>query len=257
VRRFLFIAVALASSQAQTFDVASLKAIDSSFVEARPKITPGRLSWTTGMNGLLCFAFQLQAFQLQMPNPMPAGVRRVYRVDAEFAPNATERDVRRMMQALIVERFKIASHRTTKEADVYTLTAAKGGTKIKMAAPDDAPPPFPDWWHNPPSPQAIEGRILQTIPSPGIVTMAGRRVTISQLCETLSSHFSSTVTDATGLTGPYYFAVRYASDDFNQPVDAPSLFAALEKELGLRLDRHKGQLEMLAIDHIERLPVEN
>ena len=66
---------------------------------------------------------------------------------------------------------------------------------------------------------------------------------------------STAVIDQTGLSGKYYFELRYAwQDDPNVPY--PNLFGAV-RDLGLRLEKHKGPVEILVVEHIEKLPTEN
>src|SRR5579884_2831327 len=183
MRLFLLFAMA-ASVQAQTFDAASVKALDSPFIETVPKRSPGRISWTTDMLYLLGYAFQLQPFQLEGPIPGSAA-KHVYRIDAPFPADTSEDQFRRMLQNLLVERFKIQSHHRAKEANVYSLTVAKGGAKIQPAADDAPAPPFPDWWKNPPSAQAVAGRLITTVPAAGMRQTAGWGVTMAQLCSGL------------------------------------------------------------------------
>jgi uncharacterized protein (TIGR03435 family) len=76
-----------------------------------------------------------------------------------------------------------------------------------------------------------------------------------ELTEALQRQLDTAVLDRTSLPARYYFAVRYAVG--NDPdIPYPTLAGAL-KDLGLRLEKHKGPAEMLVIDHLERIPVEN
>jgi uncharacterized protein (TIGR03435 family) len=76
-----------------------------------------------------------------------------------------------------------------------------------------------------------------------------------QLTETLQRLLDLPVLDQTGLSGRYYFAFRYATDA-DPDIEYPNLFGAL-KELGLRLEKHKGPVDMLVVDHMEKIPREN
>jgi uncharacterized protein (TIGR03435 family) len=65
------------------------------------------------------------------------------------------------------------------------------------------------------------------------------------------------VVDETGLTGTYYFGLRYADEEHQADADVPSLFVAISKELGLRFEKRKMPVEMLVVDRMERKPAEN
>lgn len=256
MRPILLIAAAI-SLHAQAFDVASVKALEAPFIEIAPKITPGRFTWTTDMIYLLGYAYRLQPFQLEGPIP-GSNAKYVYRVDASFPANATNDDVRLMLQKLLVERFKIESHNVNKDAYVFTLSVAKGGPKLKATALGEDPPPFPEWFgKNPPAAEAVDGRVLAIRDGKGATEMTARRVTMAGFCGSLSRHLQSPVNDATGLSGEYYFAVRYMPDDLAGEPDAPPLTEALQKELGLKLERRKGPVQVLVVDHIETVPIEN
>jgi uncharacterized protein (TIGR03435 family) len=65
------------------------------------------------------------------------------------------------------------------------------------------------------------------------------------------------VIDDTGLTGKYYFATEFAQENHPPEVDLPSIFAALQEDLGLKLEKRKSEVEMLVVDRIDRIPTEN
>ena len=256
MRAIVLIAAAL-SLHGQTFDVASVKALQVPFIERAPTVTPGRFTWTTDLIYLLGYAYRLQPFQLEGPIP-GSNAKFVYRVDASFAPASTDEQIRRMLQALLVERFKIQSHRVNKDAYIHTLTVAKGGLKMKAAAPGEEAPAFPEaFGKNVPAAQSVEGRVLAIGDAKGATALAARRVTMAAFCASLSRQLQSPVIDATGLDGEYYFGVRYAREDRVGEVDAPPLSEALQKELGLKLERRRGPMVVLVIDRIESVPIEN
>jgi uncharacterized protein (TIGR03435 family) len=102
-----------------------------------------------------------------------------------------------------------------------------------------------------------ESYIAATVPQAGVIEITGRRVSMSQLAETLRRSTRIPVWDRTGLSGNYYFEFRYAEDLTTElQVDAPSLATALQERLGLKLEKQKGQVETLVIDSIEE-PSEN
>ena len=138
----------------------------------------------------------------------------------------------------------MVEHRVTKEAEGYALTVAKGGPKMQLAKDGEAP-----------ALTDLEELVVATMSGPGVGAITGRRATMMQFTGTLQRLLDTTVLDQTGLPGKYYFALQYATGD-SADVPFPDLFGAV-KELGLRLEKHKGPVEMLVVDHIEKIPTEN
>jgi len=89
--------------------------------------------------------------------------------------------------------------------------------------------------------------------SPGMLTAGG--ATIDALARSLASTLDAHVVDETELRGNYEFVLRWARDDRPND-DAPSLFTALQEQLGLKLESRRLPVEVLVIDHIQR-PTEN
>ena len=105
---------------------------------------------------------------------------------------------------------------------------------------------------------AFEGRIMTTMEGKGIAALTGRGVSTSQLADELSAMLRTLVLDKTGMTGSYYFGFKFLSPR-NGPGDDPegsTIFIALQDELGLRLDKQKGTVEVLVVDHFGK-PSEN
>jgi uncharacterized protein (TIGR03435 family) len=172
----------------------------------------------------------------------------------------------------------------TKDFDLYALVVAKGGQKLKAAAPADGPLP------EPPQPGAIAtaaplnrdgfpelpaGRYgFQGRTQNGVTRMTFRMATPQQLSSLLQFQLSpSRIVDKTGLTGPYDFNLEFSNAGLPGPMGrgitapapgetdesdpAPNLFNALEKQLGLKLEKSKTQLDVLVVDHMDKQPVEN
>ncbi len=156
---------------------------------------------------------------------------------------AQARDNERL-QALLADRFQLKTHRVTKELPVYALTASKQGPKLKRSKD--------------PSGRSGYGMGM----GPG--TLNGKELTMQALAANLSNVLSMVVIDKTGLTGRYDLALTWTPDEeqgnhlnSNNPTPAPgdegpSLFTAVEDQLGLKLVREKGPVEILVIDHIEK-----
>jgi uncharacterized protein (TIGR03435 family) len=173
------------------------------------------------------------------------------------AGTAPTHDVRTMLRHLLADRFKLVTHTTSEERSGYALVVGKNGPKLQRAAADGTPPPMPRYWAEQP-PAVFEGYIvasLEGLDGKAVRAITGRGVPVSRLAAALSAQTGAFVIDRTGLSGPFYFGFLFQPiDDASPDGLAPSLFAALEEELGLRLERERGSVEFLVVDHIERTP---
>jgi uncharacterized protein (TIGR03435 family) len=170
-----------------------------------------------------------------------------------------------MFQSLVAGRFKFLAHRETRQLSGYALVPAKGGVKIKPTESDAPPAPLPEWFAHGGAAmsKAIEGKILATAEGKGITAITARRIPVAQLVQTLEDQLRAPVFDQTGLTGQYYFAFKSVRVDAppdaasDSPVLAPTLFAALQESLGLRLEKETVPVDMLVVDHVEKAPTGN
>jgi uncharacterized protein (TIGR03435 family) len=173
-----------------------------------------------------------------------------------------ERD--RMFQMLLADRFKLKVHRETKEQTVYTLVVAKNGPKIHPSIPQEN--------ENNPNGRATAPGTYQSIGEfSGVAVPIGGRGLVWLLSQTLGQP----VLDKTGLTGNYDFTLKWNPDQKQTPMlnekegnqspannitsmdsSGPSIFTALQEQLGLKLQAQKGSVEILVIDHVEK-PSEN
>jgi uncharacterized protein (TIGR03435 family) len=164
----------------------------------------------------------------------------------KLSPDQRKLAVQRMFQALLADRCKLAAHRETKEASVYSLVIAKNGSKLQQSSPDDS---------------ARAGMSLKGKGGP----LVARAVPIPALAQQLSALLSRTVVDKTGLTGKYNFTLQWVPDETQgsssgkdlgpppaQDTGGPSLYSALQEQLGLKLEATKASLDVIVIDHIEK-----
>jgi len=171
-----------------------------------------------------------------------------------------------MLQSLLEDRFQLKIHRETREGPVYALTVAKGGFKLQPRTADCPPPPTFDP-ANPPNPAAMRAAasapdacgMRMTTGQNRIVEFKG--TTIASFATNLSLNVTDLpVIDRTGITGLFNIHLEFRADDF-ATTDAPatggpSLFTALEEQLGLKLERTRGPSDVLVVDKVER-PSEN
>lgn len=180
---------------------------------------------------------------------------------------------RQMVQALLADRFKLTLDTQTKDLPIYELVVGKGGPKFKettVPPPDpNEPPPGPPQPGQPPRRRGIMMGF-----SRGQLNMNGG--SMAQLANALSDRVGRTVLDKTGLTGEYDLTLQWTPDENDAlmrseatraggpgPSDAPApdpngptLFTALQEQLGLKLESSKGPVQTFTITHIEQ-PSEN
>jgi len=238
--------------QTPSFEVASVKPVTGGDLETRFKRSGGRVTWTTDFWYLIGYAYHLPLARISGAIPAEASI---YRVEAKTAPSVTDAQLRQMFQSLLRDRFQLSAHVTTREENGYALSVGKKGLKIHAAQPDDPPPPLPEWSRGTAAAD-FESHISATLPGKGLGAITGRRVSFSQLAETLQIVLQAPVWDRTGIPGNYYFGFKYAAKD-DPEVDAPTLAGALQEYLGLKLERQKGPVEFLVVDHIDREAAEN
>jgi uncharacterized protein (TIGR03435 family) len=188
-----------------------------------------------------------------------------------------------MLQDLLVRRFKLAFHIDQKEMPIYEMTIAKNGPKLKesvtrvdaIAAVQPAAPRPAE-----PRKESVDKNGFP-IPSPGQgIRSSGRNgltrmdvtgSSMEEFVKVLTRHADRPVVDATGLKGKYDFTLYWVreepvkafvpgSDAAPAPSDAasgPTLFHAMQDQLGLKLEAKKGDVEIVVIDRIEKTPTEN
>jgi uncharacterized protein (TIGR03435 family) len=159
-----------------------------------------------------------------------------YDIAAKAATPAPKPQLMLMLRTLLEERFGLKLHQETRELPIYALVVGKGGPKMR---------PVKDTG----STEMGGGDDHQ---------LTARQVSMEALARTFSRQFGRQVLDLTGLPGVFDFNLDYAPDNVAPSDDglAPSIFTALQEQLGLRLEARKGLVEVVVIDHAEK-PSEN
>jgi uncharacterized protein (TIGR03435 family) len=224
----------------QQFDVASIR-LSSPEVGRQYTISPtpaGLRATDMSLTMLILWAYRLNDYQLI---GAPAWAADHYDIAAK--PGASSADLRLMMQHLLTDRFKLRVHQESRVWTEYALKMDKGGSKMK--APADAKctagPGSPD---NPCGRLAWSGNHLH-----------GRSAPMTMLVFALAQQAGHPVVDETGLQGPFDMEMRWTPENARQPLpdDAPpSIFTALQRQMGLKLEARKGAVQVLVIDHVER-----
>ncbi len=165
----------------------------------------------------------------------------------------------RLLQAALAERFKVTLHSETRELSTYALVVGDDGPKLQPSKPASS---YPDPVKGPDGiPMNKSFRIKR---DGGQAGLEARGMSTSDMASHFSRQLGTVVVDKTGLTGDYDFTLNWTSDasgagTLNAPVSeasASSLLAAIQEQLGLKLEPQKGPMQVLVIDHVEK-PEEN
>ena len=193
---------------------------------------------------LILYAYDIKDYQLSGgPSWVYSGDlygSDVYEVLAKSGGESvpTPQQFRLMLQGLLADRFKLRLHSVTKELPAYALVISDKGSKLQPGAPDPTKPRAN--WNS----RGVEEQI------------DALDVPLSWLVNVLQNATEKPVVDKTGLKGTYMFRLHYAGAD--PPADslAPSVYTAVQEQLGLKLESVKEPFEALVIDSVER-PSEN
>jgi uncharacterized protein (TIGR03435 family) len=227
----------------------------------------------------LAMAYRMKNYQISGPDWMASDR---FDINAKLPDGATRQEVPDMLKTLLDTRFRITLHRETKPLAVYALTVAKGGMKVSpvVEGESDAEP----------DPSGIDVKVTGSREGVSLNLGKGssfgfgnnqlraKRITMTGLADMLARFMDRPVLDMTDLKGSYDFTLDIAPEDYRTmmirsaitagvqlPPEAlrllenasdTSLYAALQS-VGLKLEPRKAPVEVLVIDHAEKLPTEN
>ena len=254
-----------------TFDVASVKPSAGDEHRVFIQLQPGgglRTSGTT-LKMLITQAYDMRDFQIsgapgwisserydimakseRSTTPDAGGPDEMRKMTDEQRKTFQEQ-MRERLRSLLAERFQLTVHKETKEQPVYALVVGKSGSKLQES-------------------QSKEGDGPRGMMRMGRGQLNGQGVQLPMLANMLSNQVGRPVLDRTGLKGNYDFKLEWTPDPgqsggpFGGPpppgVDAPpppdpngpSIFTAVQEQLGLRLESQKGPVDILVIDHVEK-----
>ncbi|HEY3837762.1 MAG TPA: TIGR03435 family protein [Bryobacteraceae bacterium] len=228
----------------------------------------GRIDYTAiSFKGLLEKAYDLNRDRIFGPAWMSS---EYYTINAKIPPNATPEQFRLMLQRLLTERFQMTLHRESKEIPVYRLKVAKNGPKLQPGAPPKVMTVAEQKEENQKRGAAMQAKQqakLKACREAHAGSCASRsfsmdNATVEKFAETLSANLDRPVKDMTGLEGTYAFSLEWAPEErtSSQSDDAPagrSIFAAIQEQLGLRLESGKESMDLLVVDKAEKEPTSN
>jgi uncharacterized protein (TIGR03435 family) len=233
---------------------------------------------------LLMQAYNIKHYQLSLPSSLET---ERFNISAKVPDGTTKEQFRLMLQNLLAERFKLVIHRDQKEMQVYEMTVAKGGLKVKESVPEPlkegAADPTPmtlgraplDKNGYPIIPKGCKGCMIVENDKARLLAAES---TTKEFADRVGAQLGKPVHDLTGLTGKYDFDLTWGRDDTaargsgtpesNTPLNTSSaasgpaefqqmMIAAAQSEIGLKFEQKKGMVEIIVVDHAEKVPTEN
>jgi uncharacterized protein (TIGR03435 family) len=185
------------------------------------------------------WAYDLKDYQIAGPEWIQQDER--YDITANAPGPATDDQMRPMLQALLADRFQMKSHIEKRELDVYALVKGKGEPKLKKADPNSAQSLGP----------GDQGRArFNNFP-------------LSRLTFLLTRRMDRPALDLTGITSNFDYEVdlsglgRKSGSSSGYDGDGPSVFQAIEEDMGLKLEPRKYPVDVLVIDSVNKVPSRN
>jgi len=240
------------SAPLPTFEVASLRPSTFSTAAGTINVLPGGTLRAVNypLRFIIQYAFNVLDYSFVGPNWLSTTR---FDITAKPATEVSTEQTRLMLRALLIGRLSMRFHSETKAIAGYSLAVAKDGSKVKPAGTPTAQQPSGGAYAGPNQLSAL-------------------KASMDSVATALARRFNQPVVDRTGLKGVFTFMVRFAPPEAsrntgnletgNLPLigdssSDPSIFTAMQDELGLRLDPEKLQVQILVIDSIERSPVDN
>jgi uncharacterized protein (TIGR03435 family) len=172
-----------------------------------------------------------------------------FEIVGQAPPNTTEEQLRLMVRSLLAERLKLRLHQEQKELPFLALTVAKTGSKLAPAREDNNTPKL------------------------GAGSITHNRMPMAVLAMLLSRFERQIVIDLTQLTGGFAVNLQWIPDNIRrlappdggpiaingQQIDpnGPSLYTAIQEQLGLRLESRRGLVDAIVVDSAEKVPLDN
>lgn len=220
------------------FEVASIRPHNPAAGGSGPQLAGNRLTLTSRtLKQLIIYAYDLKSYEYSGGPEWAAGPMDGNSFDViaqtESGGVLTEAQAKQALQALLAERFQLKVHRETKEMPVYALVVGKNGPRFKESGSD------------------AQGVTQGNVTSATVASTFSKQ-RIDFLVRLLSSSADRPVLDKTGLTGVYDFKLEYARDPATSDGTVPSLFTAVQEQLGLKLEPQRAPIEILVVDSAER-----
>lgn len=234
--RSLLLCLASVALSGQTFEVASVKPASPDQRAVDFLISPGGHLRITNLT-LLEMVREAYGKKYYQVTGGPSWIDSDrFHVDAKAPGEATRKELMVMLRQLLADRFHLQVREETREGNIYELIVAKNGPKLQKSTADAS---FLRLYrHTPPE-------------LPGVLyTIHGQKITMARLADDLNGTVARPVLDRTGLAGEYDFKIDYAVEGHSE--EGPSIYTAVQEQLGLKLQPTKGPIETLVILAAER-----
>jgi uncharacterized protein (TIGR03435 family) len=240
--------VVLGAARAQSISyVASIKPNNDVDGRRFSEYLPGGRFTATGqtVRDLIRLAYRIQPYQLA---GAPAWIA-TKRFDIEAkCENSSAPPQQELLKALLRDRFQLQVHNETREQPIFALVIAKGDGKpgpqlIKSSFDCAAYFAGP---HGPPEP----GKTPNCATRIGMGVLSGKAIAIAQLATSLAPFVNRLTVDRTGLAGGYDIELTWTPEAAPSADGLPSIFTALQEQLGLKLVSEKGRVEVIVVDRV-------
>jgi uncharacterized protein (TIGR03435 family) len=226
-------------TQAFSFDAVTIKPDDAG--RGHLRLTPDSFS----MGGMPAWILIRTAYGVLLENQvegLPGWAKSEnIAVEAKIDPETTAalnklpaaerwKQMQLMLQVMLADRFALKAHRDSRDLPIYVLTVAKSGLKMNKTSAD-----------------GLGGNAKYNTDK---ITAHG--TSVEALAANLSFTVGGEIVNKTGLDGGYDFTLDFAPDGADASDTRPSIFTALEEQLGLKLEPARGPVDVIVVDHIER-----
>jgi uncharacterized protein (TIGR03435 family) len=232
------------------FEVASVKPHNADIRGNSVDLSVERFTATNiPLGGLILMAYNVTVRQISGQDQW---LSERYDIAAKAEHPVSRDQMRRMLQALLAERFKLVVHWETREVPLYALVVGKRGPKLHHSDPSQGDV------INPLTPTGAGGTELKS------GHLVFKNESMSDFAWALSRMVATgdrVVLDNTGLSGTYDFELIFEpprrpsvaeAPGTATSIEAPSIFDAVQEQLGLKLESKKGPVEFLIVDHVEK-----
>lgn len=220
------------------FDVISIRPVTSVRNSSPTNIDRGSLTaYNISIRRLIQAAFDVRDYQMLNTPGWIDGARYDVLAKSDSATDLTDKQMAPMIQNLFKDRFNFRYHRETRDLSGYLLIAANGGPKLKKSEADSG------------------SRTNITNYNSGKVSIEAAKISMAHLAVVLDGLLKQPVVDGSGVRGDYDLKLEYDSG-LNADSPVPSLFTALQQQLGLRLQARKAPVEMIVVENVSK-PSEN
>lgn len=239
---FILLTALATAALGQEFEAVSVKPSKAATDSSSTQSNQGRFTATNvTLKNLIVRAYDLKDYQLEGPDWLSSLRFDVVAKYPEALPKDREKynaALQAMMREMLSERFKLAAHRDQKTFSVYALVVSKPGIKFKQVPDSDS--------HN---------------SSSNNTHFVGTCISVAMFADFLARRMDLPVIDMTDLKGFYNLTLDWVPESkADAPVDLPSgltLRDAIQEQLGLKLESRQAPLEILIVDHAEKVPTEN